>query len=329
VRRNMELAMDALPLTVTQPNSALPALLTTMVDPDVFRIMFAPLKAAEMMGGEQRKGNWLLDTELFPVVEATGEVSSYGDYNPNGRAGVNTNWPARQNYLFQVVKEYGEREMERAGLARINWVGEIDTAAALTLNTFLNYSYFFGVAGLMNYGLLNEPNLSAALTPATKAAGGVKWVNGSQIVATANEVYNDIQSLYVQLVIQTGGLVDQSATMVLALGTVAATALTATNSFGVSVTDLLKKNFPNMTVVTAVNYNVQGVGNPQGIAAGNTAQLMVSEIQGQNVGYPAYSEKMRAHAVVTYESSWRQKNTAGTWGTVLRFPAGISQMVGL
>src|SRR6185503_6176542 len=134
----------------------------------------------------------------FPVVEHTGEVSSYGDYSMNGRAGVNTNWPQRQAYLFQTIKEYGERELERAGLARISWVSEIDKGAATVLNKFQNLTYFFGVQGLQNYGLLNDPNLSAALTPATKAAGGVKWVLSGVINATANEVYADIQAIFIQ-----------------------------------------------------------------------------------------------------------------------------------
>ncbi len=78
---------------------------------------------------------------MFPVAESTGEVSTYGDYAESGNAGVNTNWPQRQSYLFQVIKQYGERELERAGLARINWVSEIDIAAALAMNKFLNFTY--------------------------------------------------------------------------------------------------------------------------------------------------------------------------------------------
>ena len=37
------------------------------------------------------------------------------------------------------------------------------------LNKFSNLTYFFGVQGLQNYGLLNDPHLNASLTPATKA----------------------------------------------------------------------------------------------------------------------------------------------------------------
>src|SRR4029077_11942485 len=96
-------------------------------------------------------------------------------------------------YLFQTIKQYGERELERAGLARINWVSELDKAAATVLNKFSNLTYFFGVTGLQTYGLINDPNLPATLTPATKAGGGLAWFTASGAPnATANEVYNDI-----------------------------------------------------------------------------------------------------------------------------------------
>jgi len=327
-KRDFRLAMDAQPTLTTDPNSAVPAFLTTMIDPAVFRILFAPNRAAIILG-EVRKGTWLDQTAMFPVVEHTGEVSSYGDFAENGHAGVNTNWPQRQSYLFQTVKEYGELELERAGLARINWVSEIDQAAATVLNKFSNLTYFFGVAGLQNYGLLNDPNLSAALTPATKAAGGVKWVSNGVIVATANEIYADIQSLYIQLITQTAGLVEADSKMVLAMSPASAAALTATNTFNVNVADLLKKNFPNIRIETAVQYGALSASNPQGIAAGNEIQLIAENIEGQATGYAAFNEKMRSHPIIRAMSSFKQKLTAGTWGAILRMPVAIAQMVGV
>lgn len=328
-KSDIGLAMDALPTLFTSPNSAVPAILTTMIDPDVFEILFAPSKAAEILGGEVKRGTWLDDTILFPVVEATGEVSSYGDFNNNGRAGVNTSWPQRQAYLFQLIKEYGEREMERAGLAKINWVSEIDKAATLTMNKFMNYSYFFGIAGLQNYGLLNDPSLSAAITPSTKAAGGTAWIVNGFINATANEIYADIEALFYRLTTQTAGLVQQDTPMTLALSPAAAVALTATNSFNVNVNDLLKKNFPNITIVTAMQYGALTASNTQGVAAGNFVQLFAADIEGQKTGFPAYNEKMRAHPVIRHMSSFRQKVSGGTWGAVLRMPAAVAAMVGV
>src|ERR1700674_1873101 len=128
-----QMAVEA-PLSLrTTANCGAPTMLTTMIDPAVFKILYAPNKAAIIFGAD-KKGSWLDETAMFPTVEHVGEVSSYGDYSESGHTGVNTNWPQRQSYLFQTIKEYGERELERAGLARINWVSEIDAAAALALN---------------------------------------------------------------------------------------------------------------------------------------------------------------------------------------------------
>lgn len=328
-KRNYGLAMDAQPTLVTDPNSAIPSFLTTMIDPSIFKVLFAPNNAVKIFG-EVRKGTWLDETAMFPVVEYTGEVSSYGDYNENGRTGVNTNWPQRQAYLWQTISEYGERELERAGLARINWVSEIGQAAATIMNKYSNLTYFFGVAGLQNYGLLNDPNLGATLTPSTKAAGGTKWINASNvIVATANEIYGDIESVYIQLVSQTAGLVDQETSMVLALSPLSAAALTATNSFNVNVYDLLKKNFPKIRIETAVQYGALSASNPQGVAAGNMMQLIAENIEGQDTGYCAFNEKMRSHPIIRATSSFKQKLTGGSWGAIIRMPIGFASMTGI
>ncbi len=280
------MAMDAPPMLYTDPNSAVPAMLTTTIDPDIFRILFSPNKAAEALGGEVKRGDWLQDIIYFPVVEATGEVSSYGDYNENGNAGVNVGWPARQNYLFQVIKEYGEREVERGGLAKINWISEIDRAAAQTIAKFMNLAYLFGIAGLQNYGMANDPNLSASLTPGIKAAGGTAWILNGHVNATANEIYADIEAIYYQLVIQTGGLIDTDTAMTLCMSPGTQVALTAPNSFGVNVADLVDKNFANLKVCTIPQYAAKSAVMPQGVAAGEYMQLIAQEVEGQKAASP-------------------------------------------
>lgn len=331
MKADYHIALDAAPPGLTTaPNASVPSILTTYLDPELVRVLFAPVAAANIM--EERKvGDWTMDTYMVPVVEATGEVSSYGDYNENGRTGVNVNFPQRQSYHFQTISEYGERELERAGLTKMNLIAEIDAAAVETLKRFSNYSYFFGVGGnLRNYGLLNDPSLPAALTPATKAAGGARWMTvGNAINATANEVYADIEALFAQLVSQTTGLVKQTDEMILAMSPTSAVALTATNSFNVNVSDLLKKNFPNMRVETAVQYGAASSTNPEGVAAGNFVQLIAKTLEGKSVGFLGFTEKLRAHKMEVRTSSYKQKKTSGTWGAIIKFPLAISSMVGI
>ena len=326
--RLAEMAFDAQPGLQTVPNAGIPTMLTTMIDPSIYEILFAPLKAAEILG-EQKKGDWTDQTAMFPVVEHTGEVSSYGDYANNGSTGANTNFPQRQSYLYQTIEQYGELELARVGLARINWITELNQAAARALNQFQNYTYFFGVQGLQNYGLLNDPNLSAALTPAPKAYGNNLWITNNVITATANEIYSDIQSLLLQLISQSGGLINQETKLVLALSPSSRFALTATNSFNVNVYKLLEDNIPNLRIVDAIQYGAQSAVNPNGVVAGNFVQLIAEQVEGQQTGYCAFNEKMRTHPIVRELSAWKQKITAGTWGAIIRQPFAIASMVGI
>jgi len=191
----------------------------------------------------------------------------------------------------------------------------------MVLDKFQNQSYFFGVGGLQNYGLLNDPSLSAALTPAVKAAGGVAWINSAgQIIATANEIYADIQALFIQLTAQGNGLIEAGSSMCLAMSPTASVALTATNSYNVNVYDLLKKNFPNIRFETAPQYAT---------AAGQLVQLIASEVEGQETGYCAFTEKLRAHAIVKETSAFKQKKSQGTWGAIIFQPFAIAAMLGV
>ncbi|MHB8916337.1 MAG: hypothetical protein ACYC4K_11055, partial [Thiobacillus sp.] len=70
-------AMDAQPTLVTTANGGIPSFLTNYLDPKVLHVLFAPNKAATILS-EEIKGDWTTQTAMFPLVEAVGEVSSYG-----------------------------------------------------------------------------------------------------------------------------------------------------------------------------------------------------------------------------------------------------------
>lgn len=107
IAHSVSLAMDAQPALVTVSNSGIPAFLSTFVDPKLIEVLVSPMKAAEIVGGELKKGDWTTQTAMFPMVESTGETSSYGDYSENGSVGVNSNFPQRQSYHYQVMTQWG------------------------------------------------------------------------------------------------------------------------------------------------------------------------------------------------------------------------------
>lgn len=313
-----QLAMDAQPSLVTTSNAGIPAFLANYMDPDVIRILVSPMKIAEIVG-EAKKGDWTTLTAQFQVVESTGEVSSYGDYSNNGQSSANVNWVPRQSYHFQTVTRWGEREMEIAGEARVNFAQNLNIASVLTINKAANKIAAFGVSGLDNYGLLNDPSLPAGITPnATGTGSGTLWSTKDGAA-----IYGDIQSLYQQLVTQLDGLIDRDAKMTLALSPNREPDLTKTNTYNVNVYDQLKKNFPNMRIISAVEYSGAGTGSTE------LLQLIVDEIDGQKTAQVCFTEKLRAHPVFVDLSSFKQKKSAGSWGTVIFRPIAIANMYGI
>jgi hypothetical protein len=310
-----QIAMDAQFATIFPQNAGVPWQMTNIIDPEVIRALVTPMKASIILGGETKKGDWTTLTAQFPVTESTGFTTSYGDFNNNGNVGANFGWVPRQSYHFQTVTQWGEREADLYGAAAISYTTELTYAGALVHAKFMNKSYFFGIGGLLNFGLLNDPSLSAAITPSTKAATGTLWNN-----ATPTEVNTDIQLLYSRLQLQLAGNLSLDSPMVLAMSPASEVSLLNTNSFAVSVKDLLKKNFPNLRIETAPEYGTVG---------GNLVQLILTEIDGIRTGYCAFTEKMRSHALIPMLSSWQQKKSGGTWGTIVRRPLCIAQMIGV
>lgn len=303
------IAFDAQPELVTVSNAGIPAFLSNYLDPKLIEVIVSPMKAA-MIAGETKKGDWVTTVTTFIIVESTGEVAAYGDYANGGSADANSNFPQRQSFHYQTFTNWGEKELAYSGLAGIDLASRKNIASALVLNKFQNLSYFFGIAGLQLYGLLNDPALAAPIVPAV--AGG--W-NAS----TAEQIFSDIIRLFQQLLSQSGGTLDQDTRLTLALSPSNSVNLNKTNQFNVNVYDQIRKNFPNLTVKTAPEYAT---------ASGELVQMIVDEYEGQETLTAAFTEKMRAHAMVVGASSFSQKKSQGTWGTIIFRPVFVAQMLG-
>jgi len=302
----------AQPLAVTQSNAGIPQFLTTVIDPKFIEVYTAPLNATKI-AKEELKGDWTKMTWEFPIVEATGMVASYDDYSTAGEANFQVNWVPRQSYLFQTQTEWGELELERAGLAKIDAANRKNLASAKVMAEFMNTMYFYGFSGLQNYGLLNDPNLPAAISP-LQVSSNYLWS-----LKDALGVYGDIQLMVQTLINQTSGMVTMESAMKLAMSPSLSVNLTKVTQYNVSVADMLKKNFPHLEVVTAVQYAT---------ASGNLLQLIADELNGDEVVTTAFNLKVRAHAVVRDSSSFKQKKSGGGWGAIWYQPTGVVQMLG-
>lgn len=314
VSHNFNMALDAEPTLVTTSNAGIPAYLANYIDPKVIEVLVAPMKAA-VIAGETKKGDWTTVSAVFDTVEYTGEVAAYGDYSEAGASDANYTFPSRESFHYQTLTQWGELQLERAALAKIDHASRVNLASILTLNKYQNLTYFLGVANLKNYGLLNDPALPASGTPGAKTAGGLTWGAG-----TAAEIYTDIVTLFGLLQAQANGTIDQDTKMVLAMSPTIAVNLTKTNQYNVNVTDQIKKNFPNMRIETAPEYNT---------GSGQLVQLIAEDVDGQDTVTVGFTEKLRAHPIIRGTSSFKQKKTQGTWGAIWYRPFLCASLLGV
>ncbi len=307
---DLQPVMDAQPELVLNQNAGIPSFFTNWVDPRIIKALVSPMNAARILG-ETKKGDWITTVAYFPNVEHTGETQAYGDYDQGGSTGVNANFPQRQAFHYQTWTQWGERELARAGAAGIDWAAEMNAASVLTLMKFQNRSYFFGIDGLDCRGLLNDRDLYTPIAPQAQ------W---NLSTTTADMIYEDVRRMFAQMQFQSNGTVTMDEAMTLAMSNTIVPALNKISTFGWSVLDQLKKNFPNMRYETAPEYTT---------SSGDLVQLIADSIEGVETATAAYTEKLRLHNVETYTSYWRQKKSQGTFGTVIYRYMGIVQMLGV
>lgn len=308
------LAMDAPQAELaTVPSASIPYFLANWFDPKTIATLLSPMMAA-VIAGEAQKGDWLTETAMFATIEAVFETAAYGDYNQSGASNVNVNYPQRQNYLFQAFLQYGEREVERMGLAKIDWAAKQHEANVLALMKALNFLQFFGQTNLANYGLLNDPSLPPPLTAT------YPWLTSAS--ATANTIYQDVVRLFIQLQLQSNGVIRMDSPMVIAMSPQLSAVLPEITQYNTnSVKALLEQNFPNLRLETAVEYG------PPINTSGQLVQLICEEIEGQRTAEATFSVKLKAHNMVVDTSSWRQKRTSGGFGTIIYRPYAIASML--
>lgn len=304
------LVCDAQPELATVNNAGIPAWLTNYFDPKQIEVLFSPLRATEIVGSEVQKGDFTTEYATFTTIESVGEVSSYGDFNNNGMTKANVNFPHRQAYLYQAFTNWGEREAEKYAKAKVDWANQQSISSIKVLNRFQNDSYFSGISGLQNYGLLNDPGLYPSI------AATAAWQT-----ATPNQIYEDIRRLFAQLQLQSDGVIDADAPMTLALSPTSNSALDKADAsfYGRTVRMTVKANYPNLEIKTAVQYQT---------SSGELVQLICREVDGKQTAETAFSVKMRAHAVVVGHSSWSQKKSQSTFGTIIYYPYAIASLIG-
>ncbi|MEV9060094.1 major capsid family protein [Klebsiella quasipneumoniae] len=302
---------------ITQANSTVPAELLAYIDPTVIEIMTAPRNARELYA-EEKRGDWTTPYYKWRADEVTGNTAAYSDFGQLGVSGVNSEWHTREQYRFQTIIEYGDLEQDMAAQAKINLASAKQRAAATTIDIDANKFYLLGVEGKEIYGVLNDPNLPAAVTPIS-VGGQTAWASKDAIAR-----YNDVIKLFTTLVNQLNGLVDEKSKLKIVMSPGTRSLLAAPTSLGLTTMKMLEDYFPNAEFVS-----LPQLGAAYAPAASETLMIIAPEVLGNETGLLGFGEKIRMGRVVPSLSSFAQKVTGTTYGGVIRVPAAVAQMTGI
>lgn len=302
---------------ITQANSTVPAELLAYIDPTVIEIMTAPRNARELYA-EEKRGDWTTPYFKWRADEITGNTSAYSDYGQFGTAGINSEWHTREQYRFQTVIEYGDLEQDMASQVKINLASAKQRAAATTIDIDANKFYLLGVSGKEIYGVLNDPNLPAAVSPIS--VGGVTAWSGKDAIAR----YNDVIKLFTTLVTQLNGLVDEKSKLKIVMSPATRSLLAAPTALGLTTMKMLEDYFSNVEFVS-----LPQLGAAYAPAASETLMIIAPEVLGNETGLLGFGEKIRMGRIVPSLSSFAQKVTGTTYGGVIRVPAAVAQMTGI
>ena len=316
------MAMDALNANWNPNSNGTPPQFLIQYAPDVIEQL--TLKRAYLeIGREMQIGDFSTEQQAVPVEGLVGYIADYDDYSSDGKSDNNYTFPMRDIYVGQTVIQYGERETAQLAKAKINAAANKQFSAAETIAIAQNKLFFFGnqnSAGAFlaqTYGLLNDPDL-VPYTPVAAGAtsGSVTW-SGKQ----SQEIYTDINAAYAILQSQLGAKLTPKDRLLLCVSGVASSYLGATNSYGLATAwSLIKAQYPNIELVTAIEY-----GNNQG---GSFQLIAIDKIRSGAVR-DLFTYKFMAHMVSPQGSSFRQKFSFGSGGCLLSLPAAVASMSGI
>jgi len=309
-------AGDPAPIMQTPSNGGIPAFATQVMYPVVYKQLFAPLNATRFYSERQSSIGWAGETEFVPRTEDAYEVVGYSDHSRTGSTHVNAAFEFRQQARIQIMNEWGDLEQQRYGRADIPFVAYKQQAAIAGINRTMNRLYMYGVAGMPNFGLLNDPSLLAPIAPNPNSNGEVEWCKKDGTL-----VYQDIVTLVARLIANNRGLIDENSLMKLGVGPSAVAYLQNVNALGNrGAIEMIKSAFPNMEIVTIPEFDSVN---------GGLVQIKAEELGGQKVGECVYGQKLLTYPLYVEHSTSSQKLAAGSLGTIIYMPSAIVQMVGV
>ena len=317
IMRGFERIQDA-QAPFTANNIGMPAGLLSQVSVDVVRNILAKRSGDEILGGRKKVIDWEKQDYYVPFVEQTGQTTPYGDFNQPKVSGANVNFARTGHYVFSAKYQYGDREASQYAQSGINYIdyclASATEAIAVEYNRSLVSGFMEASGSFLVYGLLNNPHLPA-------------YLNSSSTFA--QRTWDGIMSFFAgalqALVTQSGNNINALSRLRCAVSASAFAQLQAKfTTQGFSVVDLLRKTYPNMEFVPAIELD-----------AANANQNVLYLIGDSEVGggvetsIAGYSELARMGNVVYGDYSFSQSISAGSLGALFYKPSFVIRFSGV
>lgn len=312
-------AMDADIAGVTTPSVSTPIQFLQHWLPDVVEVVTAA-REIDAIVGRTIAGRWEDEEIVQRVLERTGQARPYGDHADIPLSSWNLNFEKRDIVRFEEGIQVGVLEELRAGAMNVSSQADKRAAAAESLAIELNNVGFFGYNASTNrtYGLLNDPNLSAYTTVATGVGGYTTWAS-----KTYDEICTDIKTAMAALRTKSGNhFKPERDAAKLAVAVSCVDALNAQNQYGMTVLDFIKKNYPNVTVESAVQLDGANGG-------ANVFYLIADTINGGRVVDQLVQDVFRLVGTEKKSKVFIEDYSNATAGVIVKRPIGVVRYSGI
>lgn len=204
------------------------------------------VRAIDRIAGITEAGNWYDDTVIQQVADHVGKAELYGDNTNIPLSNYSHTYETRGVVRYEQGFEVTKLAEAREAAGGINMAAEKRGAATLSIEIARNrlgfYGFFNGTTRA--FGLLNDPGLPAYGAAAAKVYG----------LMTFEELTTEIATQLGNIMVNSGGNVDQNSayTIVLPLGY--STIMTKPNTFGLTPMAWLNENYPNVRIEYAPEF---------------------------------------------------------------------------
>lgn len=306
--------MDAAPNAITEPSNVTPIQFAQFWLESPIKIITRG-RTLDKTVGRTMVGTWETEQIVATILERLGQPGLYGDFTKAPLANWNINFETRDNVRFEMGVEIGKLEEARASQMRMNSYAMKRDAMAEAFAILQNNVGWFGFRSTSPnfpgtskkiYGLLNDPNVSAAIS-----LSNASWVGDSM-----DTICTDIQSMVTKAVSDLQGHYDpevDSAT--LALPITAYTQLGVINTYGISTRDWLAKTYPKIRIVSCPEL----VG---AISSADAALFIVDKVVGDTTVQQLVTSALRLVGVQPLAKGFYEVYSCSTAGSLVRYPLG-------